>query len=311
MCIKLGDKYWWVFFFQQHPSWNCFCQPQCLIWSACCPTSALLPVLHHVHVRANDCGRWNIIETRKRLPLRLRPGCLRSQFHNNLRLALHASLQDYRHETWGRSSAEEIPGNTGRQIRCGGGKKDWRHWKLKTWLLRREEKKEDESGWKATFHYLRFAVSALTDSLWAAATDGHRNPAPGEAAATQRDTDMLLKHTYKHTHSGWQHVHCQRTTWLLKGNRRGYCGGAEGSGEGSEQRGVDRAGTQGDRVRLPWQPGPRWQRPNQWADSQIPGDSRETCVSPPRITGVQELLFIHYSKRKSWQESRWNISLAC
>lgn len=158
----------------------------------------------------------------------------------------------------------------------------------------KRRKKEDESGWNATFHYLQFAVSALTDSLWAAATDGHRNPAPGEAAATQRDTDMLLKHT----HRGWQHVRCQRTTWLLKGNRRGYCGGAEGSAEGSEQRGVDRAGTQGDRVQLPWQPGPWWQRPNQWADSQIPGDSRQTCDSP-RGSQWSKSCFLHIIPKES------------
>lgn len=82
--------------------------------------------------RGNDCRRSNIIETRKRLALRLGPGCLRAQFHNNPRLAVHASLQDYRHETWSRSSGEEILGNTGRQMRCGGREKDWRRRKLKT-----------------------------------------------------------------------------------------------------------------------------------------------------------------------------------
>lgn len=86
---------------------------------------SLVLILHHVHVRGNDCGRCNIIETLERW-IRLGPALLRSQFRNNLRLALCVSLQDYRHETPGsaerrRNSRKHGETNTARRKKKGGG----------------------------------------------------------------------------------------------------------------------------------------------------------------------------------------------
>lgn len=93
------------------------------------PPFSLVLVLHHAHVRGNDCGGSNIIETPERSVIRLGSACLRSQFRNNLRLALCASLQDYRHETPGsaerrRNSRKHGETNTVRRKkrrRTGGG----------------------------------------------------------------------------------------------------------------------------------------------------------------------------------------------